>query len=112
MAPRAPSKRPPWAACTPGAAAEDASDEAAEPVDDAVESAPLVESAVVELAVEVALPEALRVELLTRIIPVPVAYAVVALPAGKVLATYSWTVVLAEVGTADELAWTLEALVA
>lgn len=71
MAPRAPSKRPPWTACTPGAAADDDEDEAAEPVEDAVESAVLLESAEVELAVAVALPEALRVVLEIRTTPVP-----------------------------------------
>lgn len=82
MAPRAPSRRPPWTACTPGAAAEEEDEEAAEPVEEAVESESLPELAVVELAVEVALPEALRVVLEIRTTPVPMGYEV-ELPAGK-----------------------------
>lgn len=112
MALRAPSKRPPWTACTPGAAAEEEDEEAAEPVDDAVESAVLLEPAVVELAVEVALPEALRVVLAMRTTPVPMGYEV-ELPAGKKVLgacvvvleeTCAATVGTETVGTADELA--------
>lgn len=110
MAPRAPSKRPPWTACTPGAAAEEEDEEAAEPVDDAVESPPvLLEPAVAELAVEVALPEALRVALAMRMTPVPVGYEV-ELPAGKkvlgacVVDVLEETTGAATVGTAEELA--------
>lgn len=106
MAPRAPSTRLPWTACTPGAAADDEEEEAAEPVDDAVESAEPLEPAV-ELAVEVALPEALRVVLLTRTTPVPVGYEV-ELPAGKkAVGTFvgvAMVVVLEVVGTTEELA--------
>lgn len=83
MAPKAPSRRPPWTVCTPGAAADDDEEEAAEPVEDAVESAVLLEPAEVELAVAVALPEALRVVLEIRTTPVPMGWNEVALPAGK-----------------------------
>lgn len=55
-------------------------EEAAEPVDVAVESA--VDSAEVEVAVDEVLPEALMVVLLTRTTPVPWAKRV-ELPAGK-----------------------------